>query len=241
MKYLMLLPIVLAGCVSTPMEIEQPITVQPSRVYEVPASRGKVNVGIYSFNDLTGQRAGSSLSSAVTQGAENYLITALKNFDNGRWFRVLDRKSIDDLIKERQIIKSANPNITDADLPSMISANILIEGGIVGYDSNTMSGGDGVRIFGIGTSGKYTKHIVTVSLRAVNVATTEVLVSVLVQKTIVSYSNNTTVLTFFDQDTQTSEMESGSNFNEPSNYAVQAAVEKGVYELVMRGREQQIW
>lgn len=241
MKYLMLLPIVLAGCVSTPMEIEQPITVQPSRVYEVPASRGKVNVGIYSFNDLTGQRAGSSLSSAVTQGAENYLITALKDFDNGRWFRVLDRKSIDDLIKERQIIKSANPNITDADLPPMISANILIEGGIVGYDSNIVSGGDGIRIFGVGTSGKYTKHIVTVSLRAVNVATTEVLVSVLVQKTIVSYSNNTTVLTFFDQDTQTLEMESGSNFNEPSNYAVQAAVEKGVYELVMRGREQQIW
>jgi curli production assembly/transport component CsgG len=241
MKYL-ILPLMIAGCVSTTAVQEDPELVMPTHTYEVPAPKdGKVVVGVYGFADLTGQRTGTTLSSAVTQGAENYLITGLKDFDNGNWFRVVDRKSIDNLIKERQIIKSANPTFTDEDMPAMLYAGVLIEGGIVGYDTNVVSGGDGVRIFGLGTSGKYSKHVVTISLRAVSVATTEVLASVLVQKTIVSKSENLTVVAFFDQDTQTIEMESGSNYNEPSNYAVQSAIEKGIYELVIEGKRQKIW
>jgi len=241
MKYLVI-PLMVAGCVNTAAVQEDPELVTPTQSYEVPAPRsGKIVVGVYGFADMTGQRTGTTLSSAVTQGAENYLITGLKDFDNGEWFRVVDRKAIDNLIKERQIIKSANPSFTDADMPTMLYAGILIEGGIVGYDTNVVSGGDGVRIFGIGASGKYSKHVVTISLRAVSVATTEVLASVLVQKTIVSKSENTTVVAFFDQDTQTIEMESGSNYNEPSNYAVQSAIEKGIYELVIEGKRQKIW
>ena len=246
MNKLWLLPLLLAGCVNSTYPIEPAHIVPATQVYDIPPPKyGKVAVGVYSFNDLTGQRQGSSLSSAATQGGENYLITALKGFDNGSWFKVLDRKSIDDLVKERQIIKSAkqsvNPNMTDQDMPTMMYADVVIAGGVVGYDANTISGGDGVRIFGLGTSGKYTKHVVTVSLRVVSVATTEVLASVLVQKTIIDWSENTTVVAFFDQDTQTIEMESGSNYNEPSNYAVQTAIEKGVYELVMQGKETGIW
>lgn len=240
-KYL-ILPLMIAGCVSTVPAKEDPELVMPTQAYELPApAKGKVVVGVYGFADLTGQRTGTTLSSAVTQGAENYLINGLKRFNSGSWFRVVDRKSIDNLIKERQIIKSANPTFTDEDMPPMLYAGVLIEGGIVGYDTNTISGGDGVRIFGLGTSAKYSKHVVTISLRVVSVATTEVLASVLVQKTIISKSENTTVVAFFDQDTQTVEMESGSNYNEPSNYAVQAAIEKGIYELVIEGKRQKIW
>ena len=241
MKYL-IIPLMLAGCVSTTVVQEDPELVMPTQTYEVPdPSRGKIIVGVYGFADLTGQRTGTTLSSAVTQGAENYLITGLKDFDNGNWFRVVDRKAIDNLIKERQIIKSANPTFTDQDMPAMLYAGILIEGGIVGYDTNVVSGGDGVRIFGVGSSAKYSQHVVTISLRAVSVATTEVLASVLIQKTIISKSENTTVVAFFDQDTQTVEMESGSNYSEPSNYAVQSAIEKGIYELVIEGKRQNIW
>jgi len=243
----LLIPLILAGCVDTTMPTAEPPDVVVATVkYDIPPpAGGKVSVGVYSFNDLTGQRQGTTLSSAVTQGGENYLFTALKNFDNGQWFTVLDRKSIDDLVKERQIVKSSkqvvNPNMTEQDMPTMMYAGVVIAGGIVGFDSNVVSGGDGVRIFGVGTSGKYTKHVVTVSLRVVSVATTEVLASVLVSKTIIDYSKNSTVVAFFDQDTQTIEIESGSNYNEPSNYAVQATIEKGVYELVMQGKQLGIW
>jgi len=245
MKWLALV-ILLAACTTTePLQVSAPEVVEPVSYVLSPPERGRMVVAVYGYNDLTGQRSGTTLSTAVTQGAENFLIDALKEFSGGTWYRVVERKGIDNIVRERQIIRSARetvePGIKDSDLPAMLYAGMIIEGGIVGYDVNTTSGGIGARMFGIGASKQYNRHTITIALRAVSVVTTEVLTTVIVEKEVLAYGDNMTVMKFFDQDTKTLELETGTNTNEASSFAIKAAIEKAVYELTLNGKKQGLW
>jgi hypothetical protein len=98
-----------------------------------------------------------------------------------------------------------------------------------------------MRIFGIGKQTQWSTDTVTVSLRMVSVNTGKVLSSVTVQKTILSTADSATALKFFDQGTQAFEAEAGLTINEPGTYAVKAAVELGVVELIKEGERKGIW
>ena len=155
----------------------------------------KITIAVYSFPDLTGQRKPntkfSQLSTAVPQGSEVWVIQALKTVGNGEWFQVVERGGLDNLVKERQLIRSTR-ELYDGDdgagnvLKPMLFAGLIVEGGIVGYDANTQSGGDGARYFGIGAHEEYRVDQVTVSMRIVAVQTGEVLLTQEATKTIAS-------------------------------------------------------
>jgi curli production assembly/transport component CsgG len=213
-----------------------------------PAAGKPVSVAVYSFTDKTGQRRPqaniASLSTAVTQGAESFLIKALQDVGKGQWFEVVERVGIENLTKERTIIRQMReayegPNAKP--LMPMQFAGIIMEGGIVGYDSTTTSGGAGMRIFGIGKQTQWSNDVVTISLRAVSVNTGKVLASVTVQKSILSTADSATALKFFDQGTQAFEAEAGLTINEPGTYAVKAATELAVVELIKEGQRKGIW
>jgi curli production assembly/transport component CsgG len=213
-----------------------------------PAAGKPLSVAVYSFADKTGQRRPqanvASLSSAVTQGAETFLISSLQNVGRGQWFEVVERVGIDNLTKERLIIRQmreAYEGNSAKPLMPMQFAGIIVEGGIVGYDSSTTSGGAGMRIFGIGKQTQWSTDTVTVSLRAVSVNTGKVLATVAVQKTILSTADSATALKFFDQGTQAFEAEAGLTINEPGTYAVKAAIELAVVELIKEGAKKSIW
>jgi curli production assembly/transport component CsgG len=213
-----------------------------------PAAGKPVSVAVYSFLDKTGQRRPqaniASLSTAVTQGAETFLIKALSDVGGGKWFEVVERVGIDNLTKERLIIRQMREAYEGAGakpLMPMQFAGIIIEGGIVGYDSSTNSGGAGMRIFGIGKQTQWSSDTVTVSLRAVSVNTGKVISSVTVQKTILSTADSATALKFFDNATQAFEAEAGLTINEPGTYAVKATVEMAVVELVKEGQRKGVW
>jgi curli production assembly/transport component CsgG len=120
-------------------------------------------------------------------------------------------------------------------------AGMIIEGGIIGYDATTTSGGAGMRIFGIGKQTQWSTDTVTVSLRAVSVNTGKVLAVVTVQKTILSTADSVTALKFFDSGTQSFEAETGLTINEPGTYAVKATVEMAVVELIKEGERKGVW
>jgi curli production assembly/transport component CsgG len=213
-----------------------------------PASGRTVSVAVYSFADKTGQRRPqanvASLSTAVTQGAETFLIKALSDVGQGRWFDVVERVGIDNLTKERLIIRQMREAYEGSNakpLMPMQFAGMIIEGGIVGYDTSTTSGGAGMRIFGIGKQTQWSTDTVTVSLRAVSVNTGKVLISVNVQKTILSTGDSVTALKFFDNATQSFEAEAGLTINEPGTYAVKAATEMAVVELIKEGQRKGVW
>ena len=160
--------------------VEQPEVVRlPSYIdlLNLPPAENKPVVAVYGFADKTGQRkdsvSGQSFSTAVTQGGTELLIDALKTAGNGTWFRVVERQGIDALVRERQIIRSGRDEAAkklgeeSPGVGPLLFAGMIIEGGIIGYDSNLKTGGRGARTLGIGFSRQYRQDVVTVSVRAV--------------------------------------------------------------------------
>jgi curli production assembly/transport component CsgG len=213
-----------------------------------PASGKPVSVAVYSFQDKTGQRRPqtnvASLSSAVTQGAEAFLIKALQDVGNGTWFEVVERVGLDNITKERLIIRQMREAYEGANAKPLLPmqfAGMIIEGGIIGYDTSTKSGGSGARWMGIGAQSQYSEDIVTVSLRAISVNTGKVLVTVTVQKIILSTADSTSMMKFFDLGTRAFEAETGLTINEPGTYAVKTAIEAAVIELIKEGQRKALW
>jgi len=118
---------------------------------------------------------------------------------------------------------------------------MIIEGGIIGYDTNIRSGGLGARTLGIGISKQYKQDVVTVSMRAVSVLTGEVLLNVQTRKTILSYGSGGDVFRFIEQGTQLIELEDGVGNNESVTFAVRTAIEAAVLELIHQGHSRGYW
>lgn len=207
-----------------------------------------VTVAVYHFKDLTGQRKPSPtlslFSTAVTQGAEGYLIKSLSEVGKGQWFKVVERVGLDNLLKERQMIKQTR-EIYDGDkakmLPPLTLAGVILEGAIVDYNSNTLTGGTGARWLGIGPYTQYTQDVVVINLRLVSVSSGEVLTSVTIEKNLLSTQEGITALRFFNQATRAFELDSSQTFNEPTNYALRSAIEAGIVQLIKQGEQQGLW
>ena len=216
---------------------------------EVPELDGDpVIIAVYDFFDMTGQKKPggnfASMSTAVTQGSYQILIKALQDAGGGKWFRVVERASLPSLLQERKLIRSTR-QMVDGDkaepLPPLLFAGAYITGGIVGYDSDTKSGGIGARILGIQANSQYRQDVVTVILRLVNVQTGEVVISTTIEKTIFSTGKGADIFKYFDADTMLLETEAGVARNEPVTFAVRKAIEAGVAELIELGAKKEVW
>jgi len=220
---------------------------KPKDIVHLPPPRdGKVVVAVYSFMDKTGQRKDSAtiakLSSAVTQGGESILLKSLEDAGDGNWFRVVERVGLEDLLKERQLIRSARDEAKDPkQIGSILYAGMIIEGSIVSYDTNIRTGGIGVRYLGIGPDTQYQEDMVTVSIRAISTQTGEVLLTVNTQKTILSYTLGVAVFKFFDLGTQSFENEVGATKTEAGIYALKSALDLAVEQLIIKGESKKIW
>ena len=216
----------------------------------IPAPQRPVAIAVYGFTDQTGQfrpnEAGQTLSRAVTQGGGSILVKALQDAGNRQWFTIVERESLRNLLNERQIIREmrerylGETGVNAQALPAMLFAGVLLEGGIIGYDSNTVTGGAGAAFLGIGGHSEYRQDTVTVYLRAVSVRTGEVLTTVTASKTIASKALGASAFKFVAFK-KLLEAEAGITTNEPDHLALQQAIEKAVYSLVMEGVELKLW
>ncbi len=255
--------LILTGCGSSTAQKSLEIYAQPPepKIQEAPLADAledvpeidgeKITIAVYSFTDKTGQRKPAdsiaNLSSAVTQGSEVWVIKALSDVGNGSWFEVLERIGLDNLIKERQLIRNTR-EVYEKKLPEgptplkpMKFAGLILEGGIIGYDSNIAVGGVGARYLGVGAQTEYRVDTVTIVMRIVSVSTGKVLLSVATEKTIASSRSGLDMFKFFDLGTKLVEAENGYSVNEPVNYAVRAAIEAGVVELINEGERKGLW
>jgi len=264
MRYLAILPLlIMSGCASVALDsshndcwdtvvCQQGPVIEPSAAEQLvglPYPNQKTVVAVYSFPDETGQRKPSetlsSFSTAVTQGAVHILIEALRDAGKGNWFAVVERSGLDNLSKERQLVRNTFESYSGKEastiLKPMLYAGMIMEGAIVGYDTNLRTGGSGARYLGIGMKNQYREDKVTVVLRAVLVQTGEVLLNVTATKTILSTAKGGDLFKFYEMGTTLVEAETGSTDNEPVSYAVRAAIEAAVYGLVMQGLEKEVW
>jgi curli production assembly/transport component CsgG len=205
-------------------------------------------IAVYDFNDMSGQKKPggnyASMSSAVTQGSYQILIKALQDAGQGKWFRVVERHSLASLLQERKLIRTTR-QISDGEqaesLPALLFAGAYVTGGIVGYDSDVMSGGAGARVLGLQAHKEYRQDILSIMLRLINVQTGEVIISTTIEKTIYSTSTGADVFKYFDADTMLVEIEVGYSKNEPVTFAVRKAIEAGVVSLIKQGAELELW
>ncbi len=223
----------------------------PSPAYEdlvdLPKPQQKVVAAVYKFRDQTGQykpsELGANWSTAVTQGATTILINSL---EESGWFTPIERENLGNLLNERKIIRSTRAEseaITgkkEPNLPGLLFAGIILEGGIISYDANVMTGGAGLRYFGAGGSGQYREDRVTVYLRAISTSTGEVLKTVYTTKTILSQAVDFGVFRYVHFK-RLLEAETGFTYNEPTEIAVKEAIDKAVQSLVIEGMLAGYW
>ena len=244
-----------AGCSARflqPYHVESPRVAAPRTTVAdlldaVPAPVDPVVVAVYRFRDQTGQYRAlenlSTFSTSVTQGATSILMRAL---EQSGFFVPIEREGLSNLLNERQIISSTRQQYTGPEgeglgpLPPLLYAGVLLEGGIVGYDSNVLTGGAGARLLGAGGSGQFRQDQVTVYLRAVSVQNGRVLKSVYTTKTLISQKLDGGLFRFVDTDALL-EAEAGYSTNEPPVLAVTAAIEEAVIALVVEGSRDGLW
>ncbi|MEJ4088815.1 CsgG/HfaB family protein [Galbibacter orientalis] len=215
------------------------------RLNNLPEPKEKVVVGVYNFRDLTGQykptELGSTFSTAVTQGGTAILINAME--DSG-WFTPIERENIGNLLNERNIIRSTREeyqgNQGQPNVPPLLFAGVLFEGGIVSYDSNIITGGMGARYFGVGGSTQYRQDRVTVYLRAISTSSGKILKNIYVSKTILSQALDASLFKYVKFQ-RLLEAEVGFTRNEPVQLAVTEAIEKAVEGMIVEGIESDLW
>lgn len=222
------------------------MTPYTKQLKDLPAPNEKIVIGVYKFKDQTGQykmaENGSNWSTAIPQGTTSILLKAL---EDSKWFRPIERENIGNLLNERQIIRSTRKEyevakdgktIISDQLPPLLYAGVLLEGGIISYDTNVMTGGIGARYFGIGGGTQYRQDRVTVYIRVVSSMTGEIMKTIYTSKNILSTTVNGSFFRYIDTD-RILEAEMGFTQNEPVSLAVTQAIEKAVYTLILESVE----
>jgi curli production assembly/transport component CsgG len=212
----------------------------------LPKPKGKIPVAVYSFRDQTGQYKPqanvSSFSTAVTQGATSILMQALSDSD---WFLPVEREGLQNILTERKIIRASLQNgekkgAEPKDLPPLTTSKLIIEGGIISYDSNIKTGGFGAEYFGISTSELYREDLISVYMRAVDVRTGRILASVSTSKKVLSKEIRAGFFRYISFK-RLAEAEAGYTTNEPMHLCVTQTIEKAITELIKKGIDKNIW
>jgi curli production assembly/transport component CsgG len=219
---------------------ETPLTASLRRL---PAPEQKIVAAVYKFRDQTGQtklsETGGNWSTAITQGTTTILLKAL---EESGWFETIERENVSNLLNERNLIKRTQQEyrMEGETLPPPLLAGVILEGGVVSYDANTITGGAGLRFFGTGGSSQYRQDRVTVYLRAVATKTGKILKTVYTSKTILSQAVDAGLFRYV-RFKRLLEAETGYATNEPAQMAVTEAIEKAVQALVLEGIQDSLW
>ncbi|GAG71918.1 unnamed protein product, partial [marine sediment metagenome] len=255
--------VILCSTIFKPVGVEKPVAIKPSRkpseatlvsttavhkrLISLPPPEEKIVVATYQFADRTGQYKYSpnvaTQSRAVTQGATSMLIKALE--DSG-WFIPIEREGLNRLLKERELINETRKIYKDKQgeslppLPPLLYAGVLLEGGIISYETNLLTGGFGAKYFGLGGHVEHRRDQVTIYLRAVSVKNGKILKSVSTAKTIFSKEVQLGIFRFVSL-RKLLEAETGLTTNEPPQMCVLEAIEKAVLSLIIEGMLDGIW
>ncbi|MCG6958366.1 curli production assembly/transport component CsgG [bacterium BMS3Abin03] len=224
-----------------------PTTTVSKQLSSLPQPKEKIVAAVYKFRDQTGQykasNVGTSWSTAVTQGATSILLKAL---EESGWFIAIEREGLSNLLNERKIIRSsranysANKNENEQLLPPLLYAGVILEGGIISYDTNILTGGEGVKYFGVGGSDQYRQDRISIYLRAISTQSGRILKTVYTTKMILSQQVDVGVYRFVDFQ-RLLEVETGYSSNEPVELCVKEAIEKAVESLIIEGIKDNLW
>ncbi|MGN7611575.1 CsgG/HfaB family protein [Magnetococcales bacterium HHB-1] len=242
----------LAGCAEKPVaSFNQmparltPLTTATHRdLIQLPPPKGKIAVSVYNFRDQTGQYKKlsniSSVSTAVTQGATAMLVKALE--DSG-WFVPVEREGLQNLLTERKIYLATAKKLKknrNINMPPLKPAQLLMEGGIIAYETDVITSGLGAKYFGVSSTAEARSDQVTLYLRVVDIQSGRILGNVATSKTVLSQKVDVGLFRFVSFQ-RLLEAETGFSVNEPAQMCVLEALEKAVIALIIEGIAQNHW
>jgi curli production assembly/transport component CsgG len=162
---------------------------------------------------------------------------------DSRWFIAVEREGLQNLLTERKVARALEvpaAQVQGLALPPLASASILLEGGIVAFESNVRTGGEGVNFLGVGVNEQYRVDQVTVNMRAVDVRSGQIINSVSTTKTIFSQQINSNLYRFVNfKDLLQAEV--GFTRNEPTQMCVSSAIEAALVQLILQGAHDGVW
>lgn len=252
--YALILMVLVAACgpyLHQPLQTRRakigPETPAKKALLDLPKPKEKIVTAVYKFRDQTGQykpsETGANWSTAVTQGATTILIRAL---EESGWFIPIERENIANLLNERKIIRSSRAQYEGGDennnslLPPLLFAGVILEGGIISYETNILTGGAGIRYFGADASGQYREDRISIYIRAVSTANGKVLKTVYTTKSILSQEVSVGLFRYVKAQ-RLLEAETGFTYNEPSEICVTEAIEKAIESLIIEGVQDKLW
>ena len=228
-----------------------------------PPPERPITVAVYEFPDQTGQNKPNptyaDYSRAVTQGAANIVAEALTRAGGGAWFKVVERTKLDNLLRERKLIRDTYTEDLKKKPDELISplrfADYLVEGGIVSFENAIATGGVGATYLGIGADVRYEKFLITVTMRLVRIRNGDLIRSVTASKTLYSVGltgglNRYASLHRLIDASVTSEsllsavlkrIHVEHTTKEPVQIAIREAIEAGVAELIRQSEPMGVW
>lgn len=175
----------------------------------------------------------------------------IKALEDSNWFIPIEREGLANLLTERKIIRQTSETYAQAaknrgeivqpvELPPLMYAGIMLEGGIISYDTNLVTSAGGGKFAGIGGSVQHRQDQLSIFLRAVSTKNGMILKTVNTSKTVLSRELDLGVFQFISVK-DLLEIEVGFSTNEPAAMCASEAIEKSVSDLIMEGILMGLW
>jgi curli production assembly/transport component CsgG len=251
---LILLSAVLTGCGITQKKIEPPLRgnkVEFAIMKELDKFRSKINkdlrITVGNFSDKTGQfkdSLRSQYSKAVTQGGidllYHMLYTALGprilvEREEANWRRMAEeyRYSLGKKGMRTGLITKGGPD------GGVIGAQYMVTGAVVYYHVDLYTGGGGFNISGYGAHFKVSTASVAVELRLVNMSTSEVVWSTLIESWVTGTQVGADLYTFVTAsgNEELIAAEAGFAYQLPADYALQINLSNAVVDMIKENKK----
>lgn len=122
----------------------------------------------------------------------------------------------------------------------LTTADYILSGSIVAYDSDIQSSGSGLRVINIGGQKEVRRDIITVNLRVVSVASGLILSNKTVTQMVASERAGGNILSYITIN-RVLEFEAGYAMNEPKAFALDAAFQKALLDNIAEMQARGYW
>lgn len=122
----------------------------------------------------------------------------------------------------------------------LTTADYILSGSIVAYDSDVQTSGAGLRVMNVGGKKEVRRDIITVNLRVVSVASGLILSNKTITQTVASERSGGNILSYITIN-RVLEFEAGYAVNEPKTFALDAAFQKALLENITEMRARGYW
>ncbi|WP_460911815.1 CsgG/HfaB family protein [Spirosoma areae] len=209
----------------------------------LPPPKEKIAAAVRKFRYLTDEhkqiRTKPSKTMPQAAIAQDYTSLLIKTLEESGWFTPVEYDNVISLLSERRDTQS-NGAPSKVDEKPAPPATVFLEGGILAYETTTLSDEHAIEYFGGNSPKQYQQDRVTVYLRAVSTQSGKILKTLYTTRTIYSQQVNPALFRFvwFKEPYKA---ETGLTSVIPGELSVMEAIKQAVQGLIIEGVRDGVW